>query len=127
MNELSALVYKLPLCDICKTMTSYEDLIKTTLDAMRTCYISFYEMQIYDEKKWGECANRCQECGDLCHLTSKILDMESPNVMEYLTLCKSVCFSCATECEKLDFEHCTKCSKATRRCAEACEEMLSMI
>jgi hypothetical protein len=71
------------------------------------------------EKGMAECERLSNACAAACRkliITRKI-------TRDMLLQGADACFSCATECEKYNFPHCTACAKACRQCEEECNRL----
>ena len=71
-----------------------------------------------------DCIRTNRVCAEICNTTAKILATTYKDVGDLLKYCHRLCTSCATECEKHEYQHCVECAEACRKCAAACKDML---
>jgi len=77
------------------------------------------------------CIRLCQDCADVCSATVRVTSRQTAsdaNVTKpLLEACVAICKSCGDECERHAqmHEHCRVCAEATRRCEQACRDLLT--
>ena len=80
-----------------------------------------------------KCIRLCLDCADVCAATVRVAsrqtEYDSNITRPLLEACAATCKSCADECERHAemHEHCRVCAEATRRCEQACWELLAIL
>lgn len=85
------------------------------------CYYACFREE--DVKMLSACIQVNRICAEICDLTSGWVSVAKRNdelSIELKKLCVKSCDSCADECEKHLYDHCTLCAKACRKCSEVC-------
>jgi Domain of Unknown Function (DUF326) len=79
------------------------------------------------------CITLCQNCGDICIATGRVLSRQTEFVAELarrvVEACLEACRTCGEECERHahHHKHCRVCAETCRRCEQACEDALSAL
>lgn len=83
-----------------------------------------------DPKAQAVCITSCQNCGEVCLTTARVLSRVTgfnPEAVRHLVqACEQICRICGDECASHsgDMEHCGVCAEACRQCADACRTFL---
>jgi hypothetical protein len=98
-----------------------KNLIAELYNCSAVCMECYSECQKESNKEMLEhCMKLDQECADVCELTAKFLERNSPNSHKLLQLCAEICNLCARECERHKHGHCVVCARECRKCASSC-------
>jgi hypothetical protein len=79
------------------------------------------------------CIRRCLDCADVCTATATVLSRQTApdggTIRAVLEACATACRACGDECERhADMhEHCRLCEEASRRCEQACRDLLAAL
>lgn len=97
-----------------------KELIQKLIDCALTCEES--EAACLNEENitlLARCIEPDRDCADICLQASRLVQMDSEIVEEYLSVCEQICRMCAEECNKHNHEHCKICAEACLTCANA--------
>jgi hypothetical protein len=107
-------------------MHQHSDLIKQLLNCAIICEMC--KTACLSEKEvtmMKGCIALDIDCADICILTARLLQRNSPVGHHLLTSCEEICRLCAEECKKHNhIQHCKECADACQKCADACKEHL---
>jgi Domain of Unknown Function (DUF326) len=109
-----------------------------TIDALHDCAESctadadadLREQHVTDLVK---CIRLCMDCADVCETTARVITRQTefdPNaVAPLLEACATLCRVCGDECERHAslHLHCRLCAEVSRRCEQACRDLLAAI
>jgi hypothetical protein len=77
-----------------------------------------------DVKMLAQCIRLNQDCAAMCMVAMEAMAGGSEFVKPICTLCATICYACAIECEiHSQVYHCTKCAEVCRKCAIECNKM----
>lgn len=79
-----------------------------------------------------KCIRTNLDCADICEITARMLsrhtEYDANMTRAQLQACIQACTSCADECSKhSQHEHCNVCAQASRRCQQACENLIKSL
>ena len=86
-----------------------------------------------DVAEMRRCIRLCLDCADVCDATARLLSRQTDYVAEtaraQVASCRELCAICARECERHadHHEHCRLCGEESRRCEQACSDVLEAI
>jgi Domain of Unknown Function (DUF326) len=112
--------------------------LAATIDALRDCiqactadaHADLSEQHLADLVK---CIRLCLDCADVCATTANVITRQTafdPNaVRPLLEACATMCKISGDECERHAHlhEHCRLCAEASRRCEQACRNLLDSL
>lgn len=81
----------------------------------------------HDQHLQQLCIRLCQDCADICALSTRWMSRLSPSAESLCRACSDICDRCAEVCERHASHHplCRTCAEECRRCAGICREMAS--
>ena len=75
-----------------------------------------------------QCIRVCMDCSDVCEATYRVASRRTGKdralIRNLLATCIHACEICEAECVKYDMDHCRRCEKMCRECAEDCRAAL---
>ena len=80
-----------------------------------------------------KCIRLCLDCADVCAATLNVITrqtaFDSTAVKPLLDACANICKVSGDECERHAHlhEHCRLCAETSRRCEQACRELLAAL
>jgi DNA-binding NtrC family response regulator len=83
-----------------------------------------------DVAELRKCIRLNLDCADVCEATGRVMtrqtEYDAPTSKAQVESCREACATCAAECERHAerHEHCRICGEASRRCEQACTELL---
>ena len=83
-----------------------------------------------DPKAQAACITSCQNCGEVCLTTARVLSrvtgFNREAVRPLVEACRQICRNCAEECANhaAEMEHCGVCAEVCRNCADAWQTFL---
>ena len=113
-------------------------MLAATIDALHDCVQSctadadadLSEHHLADLVK---CIRLCLDCADVCATTLSVItrqtEFDSNAVAPLLAACATMCKISGDECERHAHlhEHCRLCAEASRRCEQACRQLLDTL
>ncbi len=98
-------------------------LIGKLLDCMLACEnCAAACLQENDVRDMARCISLDWDCADICSQAARLLQRDSEIAHQYLLLCEEICWMCADECGKHEYDHCKQCAEVCRVCAEVCHQ-----
>ena len=102
-------------------------------DCVQACIIDVDADLMEHAAELLKCIRLCLDCADVCGATLAVTSRQTgyePALNKLLLkACVAVCKSCGDECERHApmHAHCRVCFEASRRCEEACRNLLGAI
>ena len=84
-------------------------------------------LQESEAHRMARCIELNRDCADICLLTARLLQRNSPVAHHIMVTCAEMCQMCADECRKHEHDHCIACADSCEQCAAACNTHMNNV